>query len=73
MIEILAVWCQGVDIRKLVPTRAWISVAVNRLYEVSWPAWQDAESPAPTLHPQSKPFYASKAFVVHPGKQQPVE
>ena len=30
------------------------------------------ETPAPTLHPQSEPFCASKAFVVRLGKQQPV-
>ena len=32
-----------------------------------------AESPAPTLHPLSEPFYAPNAFVVLRGKQQPVE
>ena len=40
--------------------------------EASWRGW-DAASPAPTLHAQSELFCAPKVFVVHPGKQQPVE
>ena len=50
-----------------------MKVAVNRRYEASWPAWQVPESPSSRLHPQSVPFCKPKAFVVHWGKQQPVE
>ena len=46
---------------------------VSGRYGAFLPGYQaHAEQPAPTLHPQSEPFCASKAFVVHPGKQQPV-
>ena len=36
--------------------RGSMQVAVNRLHEASGPAWQDAESHAPTLHPRASPF-----------------
>ena len=42
-------------------------------YEASWPAWQAPESLSSRFHPQSVPFCEPKAFVVHLGKQQPVE
>ena len=44
---------------------------MNGKYEAFLPE-VDAESPAPTLHPQSESFYAPNAFVVHRGKQQHV-
>uniref|UniRef100_A0A7S4G6H3 Uncharacterized protein n=1 Tax=Eutreptiella gymnastica TaxID=73025 RepID=A0A7S4G6H3_9EUGL len=50
--------------------RGCMQVAVNRLHEASGLAWQDAESHARTLHPQSEPFSAPKAFVLHRGRQQ---
>ena len=44
-----------------------------RRYGAFLPGYQaHAEIPEPTLHPRSAPFCASTAFVVHPGKQQPV-
>ena len=51
-----------------------MQVAANHLYRAFLPDYQAAaESPEPALHPQSEPFCAPKAFVVHRGKQQPVE
>ena len=48
-------------------------VAVSGRYGAFLPGYQaHAQSPAPTLHPQSEPFCAPTAFVMHPGKQQPV-
>ena len=47
-------------------------VAVSRLYGVSWPAWQDAESHTPTLHPQNAPFCAPKVPGVHQANLQHV-
>ena len=49
-------------------------VAVNGRYGAVLPGYQaHAVAPTPRLLPQSEPFCAPKAFVVHRGKQQPVE
>ena len=51
-----------------------MQVAVSRRYGAFLPSYQaHAVAPAPNVLPQSKPFCAPKAFVVHQGKQQPVE
>ena len=50
-----------------------MQVAVSGRYGAFWPGYQaHAETPPPTLHPQSEPFCTSTAFVVHLGKQQPL-
>ena len=50
-----------------------MQVAVNRLYEASWPAWQAPESPSSKFHRQSVLFCEPKASVVHQRKQKRVE
>ena len=76
-----ALYDPKIDLQKKWPLR-WsksgvscgcMQVAAKGLYGAFLPGHQaDAIAPAPTVLPQSEPFCTPEAFVVHPGKQQPV-